>query len=54
MKKTRNITKRDMALNDHLPVIEVDSQIHEVRAGGMLLTCEPAKALPRAQPYFLF
>ncbi|MBK8134173.1 MAG: urease subunit alpha [Gammaproteobacteria bacterium] len=54
VKNTRNITKRDMVLNDYLPVMEVDSQTYEVRADGMLLTCEPAKVLPLAQRYFLF
>jgi urease subunit alpha len=43
-----------MILNDYLPKIEVDSQTYEVRADGMLLTCEPAKVLPMAQRYFLF
>jgi urease subunit alpha len=37
-----------------LAVMEVDSQTCEVRADGMLLTCEPAKVLPLAQRYFLF
>jgi urease subunit alpha len=54
VKNTRSITKRDMVLNDYLPLMEVDSQTYEVRAGGMLLTCEPAKVLPLAQRYFLF
>lgn len=51
---TRTITKKDMILNNLLPVIEVDAQTYEVRADGMLLTCEPAKVLPLAQRYFLF
>jgi len=54
VKNTRNITKRDMVLNDYLPVMEVDSQTYEVRADGQLLVCEPAKVLPLAQRYFLF
>lgn len=54
VKNTRAITKRDMVLNDYLPVMEVDAQTYEVRADGMLLTCEPAKVLPLAQRYFLF
>ncbi|MGK2942503.1 MAG: amidohydrolase family protein, partial [Immundisolibacter sp.] len=54
VKNTRAITKRDMVLNDYLPVMEVDSQTYEVRADGILLTCEPAKVLPLAQRYFLF
>jgi len=54
VKNTRNIGKRDMKLNDAMPVIEVDSQTYEVRADGVLLVCEPAKVLPLAQRYFLF
>ncbi|MCF6289439.1 MAG: urease subunit alpha [Desulfobacterales bacterium] len=50
----RNITKKDMVLNDYLPIIEVDAQTYEVRADGELLTCEPAITLPMAQRYFLF
>ncbi|MBU0946111.1 MAG: urease subunit alpha [Proteobacteria bacterium] len=54
VKGCRNIRKKDMILNDYLPVIEVDSQTYEVRADGELLTCEPASILPMAQRYFLF
>jgi urease subunit alpha len=51
---TRNLSKRDMKLNDLLPQIEVDPETYEVRANGELLTCEPATELPMAQRYFLF
>lgn len=54
VKNTRSIRKKDMILNNYQPMIEVDSQTYEVRADGMLLTCEPAKTLPLAQRYFLF
>ena len=50
----RGIGKRDMKLNDALPVVEVDPETYEVRADGELLTCEPAAELPMAQRYFLF
>ncbi|AFY77807.1 MAG: urease subunit alpha [Hydrococcus sp. C42_A2020_068] len=50
----RNLSKRDMKLNDALPRIEVDPETYEVRADGELLTCEPATVLPMAQRYFLF
>lgn len=53
-KGTRTITKSDMVLNDAMPVIEVDAQTYEVKADGVLLTCEPAEVLPLAQRYFLF
>jgi urease subunit alpha len=34
--------------------MEVDPQTYEVRADGVLLTCEPARSLPLTQRYFLF
>jgi urease subunit alpha len=54
VKGTRSIGKADMVLNDYAPRMEVDAQTYEVRADGMLLTCEPARVLPLAQRYFLF
>jgi urease subunit alpha len=51
---TRKIGKSDMVLNGATPVIDVDAQTYEVRADGVLLTCEPASVLPLAQRYFLF
>jgi urease subunit alpha len=50
----RQLTKRDMKLNDAMPRMEVDPETYEVRADGELLTCEPATVLPMAQRYFLF
>ena len=52
--KCRSIGKRDMILNDALPVIEVDPETYEVRVDGALAICEPATVLPMAQRYFLF
>ncbi len=54
VKNTRQLSKRDMKLNDLLPHIEVDPETYEVLANGELLTCEPATILPMAQRYFLF
>ncbi len=48
------IGKRSMIHNAATPVIEVDPETYEVRADGVLLTCEPATVLPMAQRYFLF
>jgi urease subunit alpha len=48
------IGKRSMIHNDATPDIEVDPETYEVRADGVLLTCEPAEVLPMAQRYFLF
>jgi urease subunit alpha len=50
----RNIGKRDLVLNDACPRIEVNADTYEVRADGVLMTCEPADRLPLAQRYFLF
>jgi len=52
--KCRTIGKRDMVHNDALPHIEVDPGTYEVRADGVLMTCEPAATLPLAQRYSLF
>ena len=50
----RGLTKKNMVNNDALPRIEVDADTYEVRADGVLLTCEAAQVLPMAQRYFLF
>src|SRR5487761_520209 len=52
--RCRGLTKRDMINNDALPRIEVDPDTYEVRADGVLLTCEAAQVLPMAERYFLF
>jgi len=54
VRNTRKISKADMVHNAFTPNIEVDPQTYEVRADGVLLTCEPATELPMAQRYFLF
>ena len=51
---TRGVKKRDLPLNTATPRMEVNAQTYEVRADGVLLTCEPARVLPMAQRYFLF
>ncbi|MBN8230579.1 urease subunit alpha [Corallococcus macrosporus] len=50
----RRLGKKDMRLNDALPVITVDPETYAVRADGELLRCEPATWLPLAQRYSLF
>ncbi len=50
----RQLRKSDMIHNGYAPTMEVDPETYEVRADGLLLTCEPAKVLPMAQRYFLF
>jgi len=54
VKGNRSVKKIDMILNNYMPVMEIDPQTYEVRADGLLLTCEPAQELPMAQRYFLF
>ncbi len=50
----RGIDKSHMVHNAATPHIEVDPETYEVRADGVLLTCEPATVLPLAQRYFLY
>ena len=54
VKGIRSLSKADMVLNGYTPKMSVDPETYEVRADGMLLTCEPATSLPMAQRYFLF
>jgi urease alpha subunit len=54
VRATRGIGKRDMRLNDALPVIKVDPETYEVTANGVKVTCEPVRRLPLAQRYFSF
>ena len=54
VKNTRHVGKRDMIHNHYLPKMEINPQSYEVRADGILLTCEPAVSLPLTQRYFLF
>ncbi|RYU59675.1 urease subunit alpha [Methylolobus aquaticus] len=51
---TRTVSKKDLIHNSYTPKMEVDPQTYEVRADGVLLTCDPADVLPLAQRYFLF
>jgi urease subunit alpha len=50
----RGLGKRDMRLNDALPVITVDPETYDVHADGVLLRYPPAGRLPLAQRYSLF
>ncbi len=55
VRNTRSgIGKADMIHNHATPDIQVNPETYEVRADGILLTCEPATILPMAQRYFLF
>ena len=48
VKNTRAIGKCDMVLNDYLPVMEVDSQTYEVRAGWAGLASQVGAAAASA------
>jgi urease alpha subunit len=50
----RNLTKKDMILNDHTPDITVDPETFEVVADGELLRCDPVDKVNLGQRYFLF
>ncbi|MEN9384208.1 MAG: urea amidohydrolase (urease) alpha subunit [Pseudomonadota bacterium] len=50
----RRVAKANMVHNSYTPHMEIDAQTYQVRADGLLLTCEPAVSLPMAQRYFLF
>ncbi|WP_147565384.1 urease subunit alpha [Clostridium tyrobutyricum] len=50
----RNITKKDMILNDATPKIEVDPETYEVKVDGKIITCKPVEKVSLAQRYFLF
>lgn len=50
----RNLTKKDMKLNNETPILGVDPQTYDVTVNGELITCDPVKEVPLAQRYFLF
>ncbi|ROT99032.1 urease subunit alpha [Histidinibacterium lentulum] len=54
VRNIREVTKADLMHNTATPEVEVNPETYEVRADGVLLTCEPAEVLPMAQRYFLF
>ncbi|MCE5288170.1 MAG: urease subunit alpha [Nocardiaceae bacterium] len=53
VRNCRNIGKKDMILNDALPVIEVDPETFKVTLDGQPATIEPATSLPLTQLFFL-
>ncbi|MBM7635325.1 urease subunit alpha [Streptococcus saliviloxodontae] len=55
VKNTRNISKRDMKLNDYAPkTIRIDPQTFDVFIDDELITCEPIHTTSLSQRYFLF
>lgn len=54
VKNCRNISKKDMKLNDAMPVIKVDPETYSVTADGQECTCDPVSTLPLTQAHYLF
>jgi urease subunit alpha len=54
VRHTRKIGKRDMALNDAMPRIQIDPERYTVTIDGAPVVPSPAVSLPMAQRYFLF
>ena len=54
VRNTREISKKDMILNDSLPKMEVDPETYTVKADGEELHCEPAKSFRWLRDIFYF
>ena len=52
---TRNLTKRDLKLNNYTPsTIKIDPQTFNVYIDDKLITCDPVPQIPLAQRYYLY
>lgn len=52
---TRNLTKRDMKLNNYSPkTITVDPHTFDVKIDDELITCDPVETISLSQRYYLF
>ncbi len=54
VKNTRNITKKDMKLNNFIGKIEVNPENYDVKVDGKLIKSSYMTKLPIAKKYFLF
>ena len=54
VKGCRNISKKDMVLNDRTPELTVDPETYKVTVDGEEITSRPAEKLPLTQLYSLF
>ncbi len=54
VKNTREITKKDMKLNNFIGDISVDPETYDVRVNGELISSTYMTKLPMAKKYFLF
>ena len=52
---TRNLTKRDMKLNNYTPkTIKIDPQSFEVTIDDKIITCDTVDTISLAQRYYLY
>lgn len=54
VKNCRNVTKKDMKLNDAMPLISVDPETYAVTADDVDCVCDPVSSLPMTQSIYLF
>ncbi|KAF9582322.1 hypothetical protein BGW38_000353 [Lunasporangiospora selenospora] len=56
IKNCRDISKADMRLNEHCPVVEVDPESFEVSVEGVMISdmVKPAETLPLCQSMYIF
>ncbi|KAI7868422.1 urease [Spinellus fusiger] len=54
VKDCRTVSKKDMLLNDAMPVITIDPETYKVTADGEPCICEPVSSLPLTQTVYLF
>jgi len=54
VRNTRRIGKRDMAMNDATPQIQIDPEKYTVKIDGERVEPRPALTVPLGQRYFLF
>ncbi|KAL0093539.1 urea amidohydrolase alpha subunit [Phycomyces blakesleeanus] len=54
VKNCRNVSKKDMLLNDAMPKITIDPETYRVTADGKHCVCDPVSSLPLTQSVFLF
>ncbi|WGH27536.1 MAG: urease subunit alpha [Candidatus Bostrichicola ureolyticus] len=50
----RNISKKDLILNNEIPIIEVDPKTHVVYINNEKIVSNPSNKLPLTQRYYLF
>ncbi|WGH28015.1 MAG: urease subunit alpha [Candidatus Bostrichicola ureolyticus] len=54
VKNCRNISKKDLILNNEIPIIEIDPKSHIVSINNEKILSNPSDKLPLTQRYYLF